>query len=85
MTFRVVGQKEESVVFVEKKGIFLSIVQREGMVVLIVESWGIRNTSAQKKEEGGMLILFSRDWHGGDLCVWCEKFGGVGRENEKGK
>ena len=27
---------EESVVFVKKKGIFLSIVQREGMVVLIV-------------------------------------------------
>ena len=28
------------------------------MVVLIVESWGIRNMSAQKKEEGHMLIPF---------------------------
>ena len=33
----------------------------EGMVVLIVESWGIRNTSAQKKKEGRMLIPFSRE------------------------
>ena len=52
---------KESVKFVKKKGIFLSIVQTEGMVVLIVESWGIRNMSAQKKEEGCMLILFSRE------------------------
>ena len=42
------------------------------MGVLIVGSQGIRNTSAQKKEEG--CIPFSRE------MAWWEKFGGVGRE-----
>ena len=54
MTFRVVGQKEESVIFVKKKGIFLSIVQRRNGCF----NYGELGHKKYKctKEEGGAYV-----------------------------